>query len=246
MTVKMPPNLPAFTPCEGQLASDWAVALLEYRGCPVNEANVYSFAGWFAEEGGGGENNPMNSTLGDQYPSIFPLPKPQVRSYPTSTVGVEMTWETLGDGYSAIEGAFKAGLGLGSPSAAVAAELGEWSGGGYHAITPRIVPMPPQPSYHYAWYDTVKIEVPSEPGSKTTIREAEVTVVRNYDVAIKHPKVNAKQLKVMRAKLVVYHERIVEAEKSSHDPDGKEFHRAYRKPRIETRANGGVVKPDLG
>lgn len=243
MTVKMPPSLPAFTPCEGRLASDWAVALLEYRDCPVNEANVYSFAGWFAEEGGGGENNPMNSTLGDQYPYINDV---HVRSYPTSTVGVEMTWETLGDGYTAIEGAFRAGVGLGRPSPEVAAELGEWSGGGYHSITPRVVPMPPQPSFHYDWYDTVKIEVPAEPGSETKIKEAEVTVVRNYDVAIKHPRANAKQLRVMRAKLVVYHERIVEAERSSHDPDGRLYHRAYRKPRVEVRARGGIVKPDLG
>lgn len=132
--------LPEGTPLTGADAGAWAVAILAGLRAPVNGANVYTFAGWFHNEGGGGANNPMNSTLGSQYPAIN---SDGVRNYPTPEVGVAETVATLENGYyPEIVAAFRAGLGLANPSAAAAQELRTWSGGGYSSIAPIAVPYP--------------------------------------------------------------------------------------------------------
>ena len=137
------PVLPYGTALRGQDASDWAVAILEALGAPVTKANVYSLAGWFLREGGGGQNNPMNTTLGSQYPAIN---SDGVRNFPTPEIGVYETVATLKDGYSAVVADFVAGTGLSAPSPAARAELLKWSGGGYSSIVPAVVPMPSVPS----------------------------------------------------------------------------------------------------
>lgn len=140
------PVLPALTPLTGAPAGEWAGAILEALDAPVNDANVYSFAGWFREEGGGGENNPMNSSQGDYPDTPGDWNVDHVKNYPTPEIGVTETVATLKNGYyPAIIAAFRAGLGLEHPSAEAAAELGTWSGGGYHSISPVVVPMPPKP-----------------------------------------------------------------------------------------------------
>lgn len=144
------PNLPYGTPLEGQPASEWAVAILGSLHAPITVDNVYSFAGWFLREGGGGQNNPMNTTLGSQYHAIN---SDGVRDYPTPAIGVAMTVQTLTNWYPAIVDSFRAGVGLERPNGATAAELHMWSGGGYTFISPAPVPMPPEhKTYHYDWF----------------------------------------------------------------------------------------------
>lgn len=127
------PTLPADTPLVGPAATLWATAILEALKAPANNANVNSLIGWFHNEGGGGENNPMNTTLGSNYPSINSV---GVRSYPDPNVGVSYTAQTLLGGYPAIVQQLQAGQGLGDTSGGVASELSKWSGGGYSSITP--------------------------------------------------------------------------------------------------------------
>ena len=137
------PVLPQDTALTGAPAGEWAAAICRALKAPVNTQNVYTFAGWFRNEGGGGQNNPMNSTLGSQYPAIN---SDGVRNYPTPDIGVTETVATLENGYyPAIVAALRAGVGLANPDATAAAELGTWSGGGYHSITPVVVPMPVPP-----------------------------------------------------------------------------------------------------
>lgn len=133
------PNLPYGTPLDGASAGLWAAAICEQLKAPTTEANVYSFAGWFLREGGGGQNNPMNTTLGSQYPAIN---SDGVRDFPTPEIGVQYTVATLEDGYPNVVASFRAGVGLEHPNTATAAELSKWSGGGYTFITPVVVPMP--------------------------------------------------------------------------------------------------------
>lgn len=138
------PVLPQDTALTGAAAGAWAVGICAALKAPVTTANIYTFAGWFHNEGGGGQNNPMNSTLGSEYPAIN---SDGVRNYPTPEIGVTQTAATLENGYyPEIVAAFRAGVGLGDPSPGAAAELRTWSGGGYSSITPIIVPFPTPPA----------------------------------------------------------------------------------------------------
>lgn len=138
------PVLPQDTPLEGADAGQWAAAICQELKAPVTEDNVYTFAGWFRNEGGGGQNNPMNSTEGSEYPAIN---SDGVRNYPTPEIGVAETAATLENGfYPAIVDSLRAGIGLANPDATAAQELRTWSGDGYSSITPVVVPMPPTPT----------------------------------------------------------------------------------------------------
>jgi len=127
--------LPADTAATGSTATGFATAILQALGAPVNPANVGSLNDWFALEGGGGANNPLNTTLATSG-STGSINSVGVQSYGTPAEGVAATVDTLDSGsYSAIVAALKSGAGLTGGSASVAQELSAWSGGGYSSVT---------------------------------------------------------------------------------------------------------------
>jgi hypothetical protein len=126
--------LPADTALTGANATAWADAILTTMGAPTTAANVSSMVNWFAHEGGGGANNPMNTTL-QTSGSTGSINAVGVQSYSTVAAGVAATVQTLNGGnYPAIVAALKAGTGLSGGSGAVASELSTWSGGGYDSV----------------------------------------------------------------------------------------------------------------
>ena len=127
--------LPADTAATGSTATSFATAILNALGAPVNGANVGSLQDWFALEGGGGANNPLNTTLATSG-STGSINSDGVQSYGTPSEGVSATVDTLDSGsYSAIVAALKSGQGLSSDSSSIASELSAWSGGGYSSVT---------------------------------------------------------------------------------------------------------------
>lgn len=227
------PVLPFGVPLEGEAAYEWAAAILKGLGAPVSTENVFSLAGWFLREGGGGENNPMNTTLGSQYPAIN---SDGVRSFPTPEIGVTETVATLENGYSAIVASFRAGVGLEAPNAVTAAELRTWSGGGYSSITPVVVPMPPAPSFHYERYDDTVMDLANDVNS-------ERGVVRNYDKFRSHPILHARQLHQVHQNLVFLLDRLEMNMKVTEDPKGLKFERAFRLQGLKERVANKVVLP---
>lgn len=141
-TFTAPPQLPARTPCHGEDAGLWAIAILEELGCPRSKVNCYAIAGWIYREGGGGENNPMNTTLAG-VGTVGEVNSVGVKDYATPADGVIDTAQTL-HGYPSIVLSLRDDRGLTGPG--VSAELHEWSGGGYSQITPVAVPLPPAPA----------------------------------------------------------------------------------------------------
>lgn len=218
------PTLPYGTALRGQDASDWAVAILGALGAPVTTANVYSLAGWFLREGGGGQNNPMNTTLGSEYPAIN---SDGVRNFPTPEIGVAETVATLENGYSNVVASFRAGTGLEHPNAATAGELLKWSGHGYSYITPDVVPMPvvpPKPSYHYDWFSVGRERNAVERYDKIT------TVARR---------------RAARPYMGVLKTAVWVAAHAGHPlhPAWSVKHRGWRYQQLSARAQGKVVKP---
>lgn len=136
------PDLPAGVPCRGIDAGLWAVAILQEAGAPVADVNVYALAGWFAREGGGGRNNPLNTTLRARG-STGAINSAGVQNYDNPLDGVAATVETL-HGYPAILLSLRDRRGL--TAAGVTGELHEWSGGGYDTIAPVVVPIPERPA----------------------------------------------------------------------------------------------------
>lgn len=130
------PSLPYGTPLTGTGATLWAVAILDALGAPATGANVASLRGWFLREGGGGANNPMNTTLANVPGAAGSINSVGVQNYSTPADGVNATAVTLNGGYPAIVADLKAGNGLANPSPEAQAELSKWSGGGYTSITP--------------------------------------------------------------------------------------------------------------
>lgn len=105
-------------------------AVLSGIGAPVNPATVKSMESWIGREGGGGTNNPLNST--------FPLGGSTsfnsvgVQNYPTYADGVDATISTLENGnYQDILLLLRSGQGLCGHQLA---GLSTWSGGGYDQV----------------------------------------------------------------------------------------------------------------
>lgn len=136
------PDLPAGVPCRGADAGRWAFAILQEAGAPTADVNVYALAGWFAREGGGGRNNPLNTTLHTRG-SVGAINSAGVQDYDNPPDGVAATVETL-HGYPAIILSLRDRRGL--TGTGVAGELREWSGGGYDLIVPVTVPIPETPA----------------------------------------------------------------------------------------------------
>lgn len=129
------PTLPYGTPLTGSAATLWATAILQAIKAPTTNANVNSMIGWFHNEGGGGANNPMNTTLGST-PGVVGSFGVGVKDYDSPADGVTATASTLLGGYPAIVAQLKTGQGLANTSGDVASELSTWSSGGYSSITP--------------------------------------------------------------------------------------------------------------
>ena len=112
----------------------FAHSLLATIGAPQTSANVSSILAWINHEGGGGTNNPLNTTLPLGGSTNFNnLGGGQgVQNYATLALGVAANARTLlGGGYSDIVSALKSGNGLCGRSFS---GLSTWSGGGYSSV----------------------------------------------------------------------------------------------------------------
>jgi len=127
-----PPALGEGVALKGSAASTWATSILTAIGAPATAANMSSMVSWFDHEGGGGANNPLNTTL-SAAGATGSINSVGVKSYGTPSAGVAATAQTLLGGYPAIVAALKAGSGL-SGGGAVSSELSTWSGGGYSSL----------------------------------------------------------------------------------------------------------------
>lgn len=146
------PFLPALTAIgRGAWATAWAGAILAAMGAPAGAANVASLVAWFAAEDnngaqgvhadGAGQNNPLQITamsgtftgVTGSEPSGAGPSHPGNLNFDTPAHGVSAMAQVIGN-YPAIHAALMSGAGL-IGNAAVSADLSEWSGGGYSALT---------------------------------------------------------------------------------------------------------------
>lgn len=109
----------------------WSTAFLKAIGAPGTNANIVSVNAWQAREGGGGQNNPLNTTLAC-CGATGSINSAGVKNYPTVADGVSANAKTLlGGGYGDILLALKSGRGLCGQSFA---GLSRWSSGGYSSV----------------------------------------------------------------------------------------------------------------
>ena len=110
--------------------SVFAHSLLATIGAPQTSANVNSILAWINHEGGGGTNNPLNTTLAMGDSTSFN--SVGVQNFSSLTIGVAANARTLlGGGYSDILSALRSGNGLCGRSFS---GLSTWSGGGYSSV----------------------------------------------------------------------------------------------------------------
>lgn len=110
--------------------ASWVRAELRELGDPRTPANIGSLVAWQNREGGGGANNPLNST--EPAPGSTVFNGVGVQNYPTPGEGVAATAVTLRNGrYGDILAALASGQGLCGQSFA---GLSTWSGGGYSSV----------------------------------------------------------------------------------------------------------------
>ena len=108
----------------------WATALLRSLGAPTTSANEQSIIAWALNEGGGGNFNPLNTTLPAAGASCFN--SVCVRNYTSWQQGIQATVGTLQSNfYNDIRAALQSGQGLGSGNFG---GLSKWSGGGYSNV----------------------------------------------------------------------------------------------------------------
>lgn len=109
---------------------NFASAVLSGIGAPATAANVKSIESWIGHEGGGGANNPLNTT----YPlgGSTSFNGVGVQNYPTYADGVDATVRTLDNGaYGDILLLLRGGGGLCGHQLA---GLATWSGSGYSEV----------------------------------------------------------------------------------------------------------------
>ena len=108
----------------------FARSVLATIGAPQTPANIQSIMGWMQREGGGGANNPLNTTL--PMPGATDFNSVGVKNYSSISVGILATAKTiLGGNYSDIVSALRSGNGLCGRSYS---GLSTWSGGGYSSV----------------------------------------------------------------------------------------------------------------
>jgi hypothetical protein len=114
----------------GRFGSAFAKSVLATIHAPVTPQNVASIEAWAHREGGGGANNPLNTTLG--MPGATDFNSVGVKNYASMGVGVLATARTLlGGNYSDVVAALRSGNGLCGRSFS---GLSTWSGGGYSSV----------------------------------------------------------------------------------------------------------------
>lgn len=117
-------------PASATVSGGFAASVLKTAGFPVTAANVASVEAWVRREGGGGVNNPLNTTL--RMPGSSSFNSVGVQNYGSLSTGILATARTLlGGGYSDLIAAFKSGNGLCGRSFG---GLSTWSGGGYSSV----------------------------------------------------------------------------------------------------------------
>lgn len=126
-------NLPEKTALTGSAATDWATSILKSIGAPVTNANLQSMVNWFGREGGGGANNPLNTTLSNTPGAAGAINSAGVQNYSTPQNGVTATASTL-QSYPSILADLKKGIGLSTGDPGVSSELWTWSGHGYTSV----------------------------------------------------------------------------------------------------------------
>jgi hypothetical protein len=125
--------IPEGTKTPATAAGGWADAILSGIGAPLTSANIAAMEQWFDAEGGGGENNPTNTTLaGVGTLGDLPGNSARVKNYATPADGVTNIVDTLlhttGNPYSAIVASLRAGMGL-PDSGEIPTELNTWGTG---------------------------------------------------------------------------------------------------------------------
>jgi len=139
-----PQYLPYGTPVSGSNAQAWAQQILADLGAPQTAADIQSLMDWFDREGGGGVNNPLNTTLRTSG-STGSINSAGVQSYSSPQAGASADAATISSGtYPNILADLKSGVGLiGQPN--IAGELQTWSGGGYSSVygSPSVNPSTP-------------------------------------------------------------------------------------------------------
>lgn len=110
----------------------FAQEVLHGIGAPTTAANVNFIVAWAKREGGGGANNPLNTTLPFGNATDLPNNSAHVKNYASFQDGVTATIKTLeGSAYADIRQAFASGKA--DPSANYQG-LHTWSGGGYSSL----------------------------------------------------------------------------------------------------------------
>jgi hypothetical protein len=110
--------------------TSFAHAVLKGIGAPESSSNVQSIIAWAHREGGGGANNPLNTTLG--MPGATNFNSVGVKNFTSPSQGATASVRTLlGGGYSDILSALRSGRGLCGSSYS---GLSTWSGGGYSSV----------------------------------------------------------------------------------------------------------------
>ena len=105
-------------------------AFLEAIGAPLTPANIQSVNAWQAREGGGGANNPLNTT--QKEPGSTSFNSVGVQNFISIAQGITANASVLLDGtYNDVLLALRSGNGLCGRSFA---GLSRWSGNGYSSV----------------------------------------------------------------------------------------------------------------
>lgn len=115
--------------------ASFATAVLQGLGAPVTQPNLDFIEKWITREGGGGANNPLNTTQAMSGATDFNTVG--VKNYADLDTGVQATLKTLLNGrYPNIVAALKTGNAEQADAAGkLAKDLSTWSGGGYTSLS---------------------------------------------------------------------------------------------------------------
>ena len=116
--------------------ASFATSVLTDLGAPVTQSNLDFIERWIAREGGGGANNPLNTTQQMSGSTALSGNSAGVQNYGDLDVGVQATVKTLRNGYYPnIVAALMAGNASQADAQGVlASDLSTWSGGGYSTV----------------------------------------------------------------------------------------------------------------
>lgn len=119
----------------GSNEASFATAVLQGLNAPVTQSNIDFIERWITREGGGGANNPLNTTQDAQGATDFNTVG--VKNYGDLDTGVQATIKTLNNGYYPnIVAALKSGdAETADAQGKLSKDLSTWSGGGYTTLT---------------------------------------------------------------------------------------------------------------